>query len=357
LWLFPYPHGSTRWPLRQDPNLHHTMRYYHTRRPATLNRYVYVANNAVNYIDPRGLEGGEPGGICPECKEYFRAAPSGPPPRHDPHFGGPYIPLEWRLGTRGRPLAATWIGGQFWLPAAVERDPLVHHVYIRLRTELELWPAQRGYMPITTLVCKAVDAAQEMIGLYAPDCGSSGIEDCDRIVVRMALNGLAAAARRTIQGRLWPIVPNIAFEYEESRGSVEDIWEQVFPRLEGPAGPFALSEWDTGEGSYALEYDAGNPLEGDKAVHFLTHAFMACEQRWTGIDPYTAWARNDWQGRALEQITEVANRFGYEETYSVDDVIANRWGTAFGLGAFDNPELLIGQCKGLACRIPGAVGS
>jgi RHS repeat-associated protein len=39
-----------------------------TRQPGTLNRFAYVSNDPVNDIDPRGLEGGEPGGICPECK-------------------------------------------------------------------------------------------------------------------------------------------------------------------------------------------------------------------------------------------------------------------------------------------------
>jgi RHS repeat-associated protein len=40
-------------------------------RPATLNAYVYVTNDPVNNVDPRGLDGGEPGGICPECKEMM----------------------------------------------------------------------------------------------------------------------------------------------------------------------------------------------------------------------------------------------------------------------------------------------
>jgi RHS repeat-associated protein len=40
-------------------------------RPGTLNAYVYVANNSVNIGDPAGLDGGGPGGICPECKEKF----------------------------------------------------------------------------------------------------------------------------------------------------------------------------------------------------------------------------------------------------------------------------------------------
>jgi RHS repeat-associated protein/uncharacterized repeat protein (TIGR01451 family) len=37
-------------------------------RPGTLNPYVYVTNDPVNNVDPRGLDGGGPGGICPECK-------------------------------------------------------------------------------------------------------------------------------------------------------------------------------------------------------------------------------------------------------------------------------------------------
>jgi RHS repeat-associated protein len=40
-------------------------------QPGTLNRFAYVTNNPVNQVDPRGLEGGELGGICPECKEMM----------------------------------------------------------------------------------------------------------------------------------------------------------------------------------------------------------------------------------------------------------------------------------------------
>ena len=45
-----------------------------TGRPGTLNPYVYVTNSPINRVDPRGLEGGEPGGICPECKEKLHGA-------------------------------------------------------------------------------------------------------------------------------------------------------------------------------------------------------------------------------------------------------------------------------------------
>jgi RHS repeat-associated protein len=43
-------------------------------RPRTLNHYAYFANNPTGYVDPKGLEGGEPGGICPECKELLHPA-------------------------------------------------------------------------------------------------------------------------------------------------------------------------------------------------------------------------------------------------------------------------------------------
>jgi RHS repeat-associated protein len=314
-------------------------------RPVTLNPFAYASNNPGTYIDPTGLEGWGPGGTCPECH----------PPRYfDPKFGGPYVPLEKRLWDVGDPTA---LGGQFWLPAAVERDPLVHRVYTRLRTVMEEWPEKSGFMNMTTFVCTAIEAARERIHQYAPACDSVGRGDCDRIVVRVALNGLAATARRTIQGQLWTTVPYIKFEYTEARESVRDIWKEVFPRLQGPLPPFGVSDWDPGDGSYTLEYDGDNPLAGDKAVHFLTHAFMAYEQRWMGADPYPVWRWNDWQGRALEEITEVLNRFGYKERYSVDDVIANRWGAAFGLSAFDDPALLIDHCIGRGCRIGTTYGS
>jgi hypothetical protein len=311
-------------------------------RPGTLDGYVYITSNLVHYLASSALEGWTSAGTCPEC--YPPAA------RFDPQFGGQYVPLEARLGNMRDP---TFLGGQCWLPDAVERDPLVHYVYTRLRTELEQWPGKPGFMPMTTFVCSAVEAAREKTHQYAPRCGSPGEEDCDTITVRIALVGLAATARRTIPGTFWPIVPNIVFEYEEPRRSVQEVWEQAFPRLQGPLAPFELSEWDPGQGSYTREYDGENPLDGDKAVHFLTHAFMAYEQRGRGVDPYSAWLWNDWQVRASEQIMEVTHPFSHKEgspVDDVDDVIANRWGTAFGLGAFDDPELLIRYCTGLTRR-------
>jgi hypothetical protein len=49
-----------------------------TERPGTLNRYVYVTNNPVNWIDPGGLDGGGPRGLGirrddvgePESRQY-----------------------------------------------------------------------------------------------------------------------------------------------------------------------------------------------------------------------------------------------------------------------------------------------
>lgn len=318
------------------------LRAGHVGRPGTLDGYVYITNNLVHYLGSSALEGWASAGTCPEC--YPPAA------RFDPRFGGQYVPLEARLGDMRDPM---FLGGQFWLPDAVERDPLVHHVYTRLRIELEQWSGKSGFMPMATFVCTAVEAAREKTHQYAPRCGSPGEEDCDSITVRIALVGLAATARRTIPGRFWPTVPNTVFEYEEPRKSVQEVWEQAFPRLQGPLAPYGLSEWDPGQGSYTGEYDAEDPLVGDKAVHFLTHAFMAYEQRWRRVDAYSAWMWNDWQGRASEQIMEVTHPFSHKEGLpvdDVDDVIANRWGTAFGLSAFDDPELLIRYCTGLARR-------
>ena len=87
-------------------------------RPSTLNRYVYVRDDPVSKADPSGLDGGGPGGICPECREVV--------------FG--YVRLEDRLWDTPGP---SIMGGHWWLQAAVERDPLVRQVYLALRTRLE----------------------------------------------------------------------------------------------------------------------------------------------------------------------------------------------------------------------------
>jgi hypothetical protein len=310
-------------------------------RPVTLNRYAYVRSNPANYIDPGGLEGWGPGGICPECHEAVSP--------YDPQFGGPYVPLEVRLAGVAGPAV---MGGQVWLTAAVERDPLVHHVYTRLRDHLEAQLQEERPMDMTTIVCNAVKAAKANMLRYYPACGSSGNADCNRIAVRAALNALAATARVVNQGRIVHATPYITYEYDELRKNLEDIYEKAFPRLEGPMASFGLSEWDPSEGSYSLEYD-GDKLEADKAIHFLTHAFMAYELRWRGVAAYQAWQLNDWQGRIFEQMSEAEYRLrGGDERYSLDDVTANRWGTAFGLGAFDDPESLVRHCTGLACRVP-----
>jgi hypothetical protein len=292
-------------------------------------------NSPANYVDPGGLVGCGPGGICP---------------RYDPQFGGPYVPLEVRLWNVPGP---TVMGGQFWLPTAVERDPLVHYAYTQVRTDLEK-QLEHGFMDMTTMVCKAVEAAMQKMLRYAPACGSSGNADCHRIAVRAALNALAATARTVNPGRFVHATPYIKFEDDAERQDLlDDIWEKAFPRLEAPLAPFGLPEWDTSEGAYSLQYDGDNPLGADKAVHFLTHAFMAYELRWRGVNAYQAWQLNDWQGRIFEQMSEAEYRLrGGDERYSLDDVIANRWGTAFGLGAFDDPESLVRHCTGLACRVP-----
>jgi RHS repeat-associated protein len=45
-------------------------------RPETLNGYVYVGNNPVNYVDPSGRDGVGPGGLFPELHEQVEEAPS-----------------------------------------------------------------------------------------------------------------------------------------------------------------------------------------------------------------------------------------------------------------------------------------
>jgi RHS repeat-associated protein len=321
-------------------------------QPSTLNRHVYVRKNSVNGIDPGGLAGS---GVGRTRADWIGPVPPGP--RYDPQFGGPYIPLEVRLADVAGPAV---MGGQFWLTAAVERDPLAHHVYTKLREGLESQLNQQGFKDMTTFVCDAVKAAKEKILQYAPACTSSGNADCDRVAVRAALNALAATARTVNPGRFVHATPYIRFEDDvERQDLLGDIWEKAFPRLEAPLAPFGLPEWDTSEGSYSLQYDGDNPpLEADKAVHFLTHAFMAYEFRWRGVAAYQAWQLNDWQGRIFEQMSEVEYRLrGGDERYSLDDVIANRWGTAFGLGAFDDPGLLVRHCTGLTCRVPRPGGS
>jgi RHS repeat-associated protein len=313
-------------------------------QPGTLNRYVYVRNNPVNGIDPGGLEGS---GASRTRAEWIGPVP--PPPRYDPQFGGPYIPLEVRLADVAGPAV---MGGQFWLTAAVERDPLVHHVYTRLRDDLEDQLEEPGPMDMMTIVCNAVKAAKGNMLRYYPACGSSGNADCDRVAVRAALNALAATARVVNQGRIVHASPYIKYESDRPEENLRRIYNEAFPRLEGPVAPFGLCEWDPSEGSYSLEYD-GDKLKADKAIHFLTHAFMAYEFRWRGVAAYQAWQLNDWQGRIFEQMSEAEYRLrGGDERYSLDDVIANRWGTAFGLAAFDDPESLVRHCTGLSCRVP-----
>jgi RHS repeat-associated protein len=69
-------------------------------RPSRLNRYVYVTNNPVNYMDPGGLNGsGGPGGLCPECKELMHPyEPSGViGPGRGPLVGDTELPYTYSV--------------------------------------------------------------------------------------------------------------------------------------------------------------------------------------------------------------------------------------------------------------------
>ncbi len=225
-------------------------------------------------------------------------------------------------------------------------------VYVALRRSLEEQfrvplevpePVMWTPMDPMVFVCRAIRQAGAHMRQYAPViCASTGEDDCERLTVRIALNALAATVQR-VAGRIAPAVP---FEQEKksetdepgsARVPIEHIRWYVLPWIEAPLSP--LPEWDRSGGVYSLQ--EGDP-RWDKSYHFFTHAFMAYELRWIGRTPYAAWRLNDWQGRILEQ---------FRGPYSVNDVIANRWGTAFGLTAFEQPGPLIQRCIGEHCSI------
>ncbi|QOY92235.1 RHS repeat-associated core domain-containing protein [Paludibaculum fermentans] len=61
--------------------------------PQSWNMYAYVANDPVNYLDPRGLNMRAPGGPCPaeyqscdpfECDPMFESCPGGGTPGYEP---------------------------------------------------------------------------------------------------------------------------------------------------------------------------------------------------------------------------------------------------------------------------------
>jgi RHS repeat-associated protein len=284
-------------------------------RPSTFNRYAYVANNPVGVVDPSGLDGGGPGGMCPECRKVVLG----------------YTPLEGTLWDTPGP----WLmGGHWWLQRAVERVPLVRQVYVVLRTRLEE-AFKQGTGPVDPMegfVCVAVKEALKGMATYAPMCGSTESHDCAKVAVRLALNALAATVRR-INGRLLPGIP---FETSKDRIPVLDLATNALPWIERPLS--SLAEWDTSGGVYGSE--EADP-RWDKSYHFFTHTLMAYELRLAGYTPYAAWRMNDWQGRMLEQ---------WHGPYSTNDVIANRWGSGFGLASFEHPEALIGGCTGASCR-------
>lgn len=181
-------------------------------------------------------------------------------------------------------------------------------------------------------MCLSLKETLKHMAEYAPVCGSKGKDECAKIAVRVALNALAATVQRLSER----ILPEIGFETPRRIRELEDVRESALPRMERPLSP--LAEWDTSGGAY------GSGERGpsfDKSYHYFTHAFMAYELRWRGYTPYEAWRMNDWQGRMLEQ---------WHGPYSTNDVIANRWGSAFGLASFERPRSLIDRCTGASCR-------
>ncbi len=291
-------------------------------QPGTLKRYVYAANNSVNLVDPSGLQ---------------------VPPQRNPF--------------------APWIGGgRDWLETAVESDPLVQPVYVALRQTLEQWYRAGSYFdpsnvephdPIhvhpMSFVCTAISEARVRVEQLGPMCGSLNDFRCQRLIVRIGLTALAATAQHAAR---W-IDPVIPFELEKRAEGKDPGSARVnrrlislfaLPEIEKPLS--ALPERYAGRDEY---YPADSPQgwdtdRWDKSFHFFTHAFLAYELRWRGSPPSIAHLLADWEGRGLEVL---------RGPYSANDVIANQWGSLFGISYFEDPGLLIRRCIGpsSACRV------
>jgi hypothetical protein len=242
----------------------------------------------------------------------------------------------------------------------------VNHVYIALRSTLErqlrgqpLTEDTRNPVDPMTFVCEAIKAARLDMGQYAPAlCASVDSLACNRLTIRLALNAVAAAVQHSAGG----VDPRIPFELElaqELQGlrdaepdhtDPESVWyRRHLDKLRRYAlpdittRPFESLGWYGGQEGYAAEQDSW----WDKSYHFFTHAFLAYELRWEGIPAALAQTITDWQGRAYEVQAEVRGEVSPgrdPDPYSRNDVVANRWGAAFGSAFFDNPGRLVREC-------------
>jgi RHS repeat-associated protein len=296
-------------------------------QPGTLNPWAYVGNNAVRYSDPSGLNGSEP--------------------VYDPQFGGSYIPLEARVRMTRAPGYLSFRGGAEWLQTAVERDPLVNRVYIALRLMPErqldrqrpLGERAREPADPMAFLCEAIRAARLDVSQYAPTlCTSLDSPACSRLTVRMALNAAAAAVQHAAG-----ISPRIQFELEKEREEFRRGKLRLYALPDIKTRPFDSLGWYSGQEEYVVQQDSW----WDKSYHFFTHAFMTYELRWRGITPPLAQTITDWQGRAYEVSAEAMAALRDPDNpnpYSRNDVVANRWGAAFGSAFFDNPGRLVREC-------------
>ncbi len=307
--------------------------------PGTLNRYVYTQNRPVHYTDPHGLQG--------EDEDEFNP--------------GPYVPLEDRLLEPYR-RADRWgtltYGGHYWLTAAVERDPLVRKVFETVIRRLETQAKRQERMDPIEFFCVAVTAARQHMQSYSPSmCTSLHDVTCERLTLRIAMNGVAAVVQRL--HRLDEDRPDIPFEWAAERRPSAELVTYATPVIERP---IFVQLRDTSRAYSRLSYSQEGATQ-DKVYHFFTHAFMAYEQRWAGRPSTMVDLYNDYVGRGYEFLSQVNYTWQCVrrgecpddvQTYSSDDVVANRWGTFFGLTAFDDPARIVRHCARLDCRIgPG----
>jgi hypothetical protein len=154
----------------------------------------------------------------------------------------------------------------------------------------------------------------------------------------MALNAAAAAVQHAAG-----ISPRIQFELEKEREEFRRGKLRLYALPDIKTRPFDSLGWYSGQEEYVVQQDSW----WDKSYHFFTHAFMTYELRWRGITPALAQTLTDWQGRAYEVTAEAVAALRDPDNpnpYSRNDVVANRWGAAFGSAFFDNPGRLVREC-------------